>query len=161
MRLADAFILHFMSFCFPWESTPWPWHWYRCALLFELLAASFVCINVCSLMCVCVFSVLHPGSECADGQSVQWITPAGGSSRSAAHRSTAGHRSGKSRLHCLQCSWMVFQVDYKAFMFLSVRQLTAKNIQCMRTLLNLAHCHGAYLGTSWQLVLATLQVQAQ
>lgn len=37
-------------------------------------------------------------------------------------------------------------------------QLTAKNIQCMRTLLNLAHCHGAVLGTSWQLVLATLQV---
>uniref|UniRef100_A0A3Q2YK08 Protein MON2 homolog n=1 Tax=Hippocampus comes TaxID=109280 RepID=A0A3Q2YK08_HIPCM len=36
-------------------------------------------------------------------------------------------------------------------------QLTAKNIQCMRTLLNLAHCHGAVLGTSWQLVLATLQ----
>uniref|UniRef100_A0A673XMU4 Protein MON2 homolog n=1 Tax=Salmo trutta TaxID=8032 RepID=A0A673XMU4_SALTR len=35
--------------------------------------------------------------------------------------------------------------------------LTAKNIQCMRTLLNLAHCHGAVLGTSWQLVLATLQ----
>ncbi|XP_065133432.1 protein MON2 homolog isoform X3 [Paramisgurnus dabryanus] len=35
--------------------------------------------------------------------------------------------------------------------------LTAKNIQCMRTLLNLAHCHGVYLGTSWQLVLATLQ----
>uniref|UniRef100_A0A673XMV2 Protein MON2 homolog n=1 Tax=Salmo trutta TaxID=8032 RepID=A0A673XMV2_SALTR len=33
----------------------------------------------------------------------------------------------------------------------------AKNIQCMRTLLNLAHCHGAVLGTSWQLVLATLQ----
>ncbi|XP_034031912.1 protein MON2 homolog isoform X4 [Thalassophryne amazonica] len=35
--------------------------------------------------------------------------------------------------------------------------LTAKNIQCMRTLLNLAHCHGAVLGTSWQLVLTTLQ----
>uniref|UniRef100_A0A7N6BDT3 Protein MON2 homolog n=1 Tax=Anabas testudineus TaxID=64144 RepID=A0A7N6BDT3_ANATE len=35
--------------------------------------------------------------------------------------------------------------------------LTAKNIQCMRTLLNLAHCNGAVLGTSWQLVLATLQ----
>ncbi|XP_003906752.1 protein MON2 homolog isoform X2 [Macaca nemestrina] len=35
--------------------------------------------------------------------------------------------------------------------------LTSKNIQCMRTLLNLAHCHGAVLGTSWQLVLATLQ----
>uniref|UniRef100_A0A8C9TET1 Protein MON2 homolog n=1 Tax=Scleropages formosus TaxID=113540 RepID=A0A8C9TET1_SCLFO len=33
----------------------------------------------------------------------------------------------------------------------------SKNIQCMRTLLNLAHCHGAVLGTSWQLVLATLQ----
>lgn len=29
----------------------------------------------------------------------------------------------------------------------------------MRTLLNLAHCHGAVLGTSWQLVLATLQVR--
>ena len=41
---------------------------------------------------------------------------------------------------------------------LSFCQLTAKNIQCMRTLLNLAHCHGAVLGTSWQLVLATLQV---
>ncbi|KAJ8401396.1 hypothetical protein AAFF_G00386270 [Aldrovandia affinis] len=39
----------------------------------------------------------------------------------------------------------------------SHQQLTAKNIQCMRTLLNLAHCHGAVLGTSWQLVLATLQ----
>uniref|UniRef100_A0A8C6YDN9 Protein MON2 homolog n=1 Tax=Naja naja TaxID=35670 RepID=A0A8C6YDN9_NAJNA len=35
--------------------------------------------------------------------------------------------------------------------------LTSKNIQCMRTLLSLAHCHGAVLGTSWQLVLATLQ----
>ncbi|XP_061085397.1 protein MON2 homolog isoform X2 [Conger conger] len=35
--------------------------------------------------------------------------------------------------------------------------LTAKNIQCMCTLLSLAHCHGAVLGTSWQLVLATLQ----
>lgn len=41
---------------------------------------------------------------------------------------------------------------------MSLCQLTAKNIQCMRTLLNLAHCHGAVLGTSWQLVLATLQV---
>lgn len=28
----------------------------------------------------------------------------------------------------------------------------------MRTLLNLAHCNGTVLGTSWQLVLATLQV---
>nr|XP_028603631.1 protein MON2 homolog isoform X2 [Podarcis muralis] len=35
--------------------------------------------------------------------------------------------------------------------------LTSKNIQCMRTLLSLAHCHGGVLGTSWQLVLATLQ----
>ncbi|KAK7891625.1 hypothetical protein WMY93_023588 [Mugilogobius chulae] len=39
----------------------------------------------------------------------------------------------------------------------SPAKLTAKNIQCMRTLLNLAHCHGAVLGSSWQLVLATLQ----
>ncbi|KAJ8269821.1 hypothetical protein COCON_G00124280 [Conger conger] len=35
--------------------------------------------------------------------------------------------------------------------------LTAKSIQSMRTLLNLAHCHGAELGTAWKLVLATLQ----
>ncbi|KAK7101826.1 protein MON2 homolog [Littorina saxatilis] len=35
--------------------------------------------------------------------------------------------------------------------------LTAKNIQCMRALLSLAHCHGGILGTAWHLVLATLQ----
>lgn len=37
--------------------------------------------------------------------------------------------------------------------------LTAKNLQCMRALLSLAHCHGGILGTSWHLVLTTLQVQ--
>ncbi|KAL5014652.1 hypothetical protein ScPMuIL_008922 [Solemya velum] len=35
--------------------------------------------------------------------------------------------------------------------------LTAKNIQCMRALLGIAHCHGGVLGTSWHLVLTTLQ----
>ncbi|KAJ8262363.1 hypothetical protein GJAV_G00165570 [Gymnothorax javanicus] len=35
--------------------------------------------------------------------------------------------------------------------------LTAKNLQCMRTLLNMAHGHGAVLGNAWQLVLETLQ----
>lgn len=35
--------------------------------------------------------------------------------------------------------------------------LTAKNLQCMRALLHLAHCHGCILGTSWHIVLATLQ----
>ena len=35
--------------------------------------------------------------------------------------------------------------------------LTTKNIQCMRAVLSLAHCHGAMLGPAWQLVLATLQ----
>ncbi|KFM70814.1 Protein MON2-like protein, partial [Stegodyphus mimosarum] len=35
--------------------------------------------------------------------------------------------------------------------------LTAKNLQCMRAVLSLAHCHGAVLGTSWHLVLTTLQ----
>lgn len=35
--------------------------------------------------------------------------------------------------------------------------LTAKNLQCMRALLHLAHCHGSILGTSWHIVLATLQ----
>uniref|UniRef100_T1D1X0 Protein MON2 homolog n=1 Tax=Cupiennius salei TaxID=6928 RepID=T1D1X0_CUPSA len=35
--------------------------------------------------------------------------------------------------------------------------LTAKNLQVMRSILNLAHCHGAVLGTAWHLVLTTLQ----
>lgn len=35
--------------------------------------------------------------------------------------------------------------------------LTAKNLQCMRAMLHLAHCHGGILGTSWHIVLATLQ----
>lgn len=35
--------------------------------------------------------------------------------------------------------------------------LTAKNLQCMRALLHLTHCHGSILGTSWHIVLATLQ----
>lgn len=51
-----------------------------------------------------------------------------------------------------------FKMSPLLYICLSLCQLTAKNIQCMRTLLNLAHCHGAVLGTSWQLVLATLQV---
>ncbi|KAK6177408.1 hypothetical protein SNE40_015515 [Patella caerulea] len=35
--------------------------------------------------------------------------------------------------------------------------LTAKNIQCMRALLSLAHCRGDMLGSAWHLVLTTLQ----
>ncbi|XP_031571220.1 protein MON2 homolog isoform X2 [Actinia tenebrosa] len=35
--------------------------------------------------------------------------------------------------------------------------LTAKNVQCMRALLSLAHCHGTILGTAWHMVLITLQ----
>ncbi|XP_018330358.1 protein MON2 homolog isoform X2 [Agrilus planipennis] len=35
--------------------------------------------------------------------------------------------------------------------------LTGKNLQSMRALLNLAHCHGGILGTSWHFVLTTLQ----
>lgn len=35
--------------------------------------------------------------------------------------------------------------------------LTSKNLQCMRAILLLAHKHGSVLGTSWQIVLATLQ----
>ncbi|XP_065066543.1 protein MON2 homolog isoform X1 [Rhopilema esculentum] len=37
------------------------------------------------------------------------------------------------------------------------RELTAKNIQCMRAILSLAHCHGDVLGTAWYMVLQTLQ----
>ena len=36
--------------------------------------------------------------------------------------------------------------------------LTAKNLQCMRAILSVAHCHGAVLGSAWHLVLTTLQV---
>jgi hypothetical protein len=35
--------------------------------------------------------------------------------------------------------------------------LTSKNLQSMRALLSLAHCHGSILATSWHLVLTTLQ----
>ena len=35
--------------------------------------------------------------------------------------------------------------------------LTNKNLQVMRAVLSLAHCHGAVLGTAWHLVLTTLQ----
>ncbi|CAK8698239.1 unnamed protein product [Clavelina lepadiformis] len=35
--------------------------------------------------------------------------------------------------------------------------LTAKNVQCMRTILNLAHCYGSHINTAWQLILTTLQ----
>lgn len=35
--------------------------------------------------------------------------------------------------------------------------LTAKNIQCMRTVINLAHCHGTVMNTAWQIILTTLQ----
>ena len=35
--------------------------------------------------------------------------------------------------------------------------LSAKNIQCMRSLLSMAHCHGKILGTGWNMVLRTLQ----
>lgn len=59
---------------------------------------------------------------------------------------------------CQPNSWWHVYEHVLYYNCLSLWQLTAKNIQCMRTLLNLAHCHGAVLGTSWQLVLATLQV---
>lgn len=36
--------------------------------------------------------------------------------------------------------------------------LTNKNLQCMRSLLILAHCHGSIFGLSWHIVLTTLQV---
>lgn len=35
--------------------------------------------------------------------------------------------------------------------------LTAKNLQCMRAILHLSHCNGSILGSSWHIVLATLQ----
>ena len=35
--------------------------------------------------------------------------------------------------------------------------LTAKNLQCMRAILGIAHCHGDLLGPAWHMVLTTLQ----
>jgi len=35
--------------------------------------------------------------------------------------------------------------------------LTAKNLQCMRSILSIAHCHGDLLGPAWHIVLTTLQ----
>ena len=35
--------------------------------------------------------------------------------------------------------------------------LTAKNLQCMRAILSVAHCHGDLLGAAWHIVLTTLQ----
>ncbi len=35
--------------------------------------------------------------------------------------------------------------------------LTAKNLQCMRAILSVAHCHGNLLGSSWHIILTTLQ----
>ena len=35
--------------------------------------------------------------------------------------------------------------------------LTAKNIQCMRSILTMTHCHGTILGTAWHQILTTLQ----
>ena len=31
--------------------------------------------------------------------------------------------------------------------------LTAKNLQCMRAILSVAHCHGNLLGSSWHIIL--------
>ena len=31
--------------------------------------------------------------------------------------------------------------------------LTAKNLQCMRAILSVAHCHGNLLGASWHIIL--------
>lgn len=36
-------------------------------------------------------------------------------------------------------------------------QLSSKNLQCMRSLLGVVHCHGAVLGSAWYLVLSSLQ----
>ena len=46
----------------------------------------------------------------------------------------------------------------KCLMIIIPFKLTAKNIQSMRALLSVAHCHGGILGSSWHLVLTTLQV---
>ena len=47
--------------------------------------------------------------------------------------------------------------ERKISLFSSHWQMTVKNVQCMRALLNLAHCHGGVLGTAWYMTLVTLQ----
>ena len=34
--------------------------------------------------------------------------------------------------------------------------LTAKNLQCMRAILSVAHCHGNLLGSSWHIILTVM-----
>lgn len=106
------------------------------------------------------------------GQNVQMISPSSDSHQQvvAVGQPLALQPQGTVMVEYIYFSFLcsVMQVSGgKRYSFLFGRtlllyfvslQLTAKNIQCMRTLLNLAHCHGGYLGTSWQLVLATLQV---
>lgn len=147
---------------------------YRSVTVFHLYFTCFIsysirtCITASSL-CICLSSVLHSGSKCADDQPFQWISPASGCRGSATHKSTPRNSHGEYMLSIfiapfapLQCAvksnFCIFIISWvKSFLVLP--KLTAKNIQCMRTLLNLAHCHGSVLGTSWQLVLATLQVR--
>ena len=37
--------------------------------------------------------------------------------------------------------------------------LTAKNLQCMRAILSVAHCHGNLLGSSWHIILTVNIIQ--
>ena len=56
------------------------------------------------------------------------------------------------RFCCICVLYEIFIIDFFCF------QLTAKNIQCMRAILSVAHCHGGILGSAWHVVLTTLQV---
>ena len=61
-------------------------------------------------------------------------------------------------VHTCMCVVCVYTLFYY-YLGADHLQITAKNLQYMRTLLNLAHCHGDVLTSSWKLVLTTLQVR--
>ncbi|TRY98843.1 hypothetical protein DNTS_027857 [Danionella cerebrum] len=98
-----------------------------------------------SLACVCGRLGLVTPLYSIQGQSVQMLSPS-----SESHQQVVA--VGQPLSAQMQSTVVVTPRPPQLLL-----KLTAKNLQCMRTLLNLAHCHGSHLGSSWQLVLATLQ----
>ena len=58
---------------------------------------SCVCLHMCVSACI-LHSLFNPGPECADYQSLQWISSAGGGCGAAAHCPAPGHCGGKDTL---------------------------------------------------------------
>lgn len=62
----------------------------------SLKALTPVCVLLHMCLSVCILhSLLDPGPECADYQSLQWISSAGCGCGAATHRTAPGHCGGK------------------------------------------------------------------